>query len=69
MEKYPNQFSTGQTRTLQRRIAQWRQEQESQEDKLRALMINQISPPPTYSITDTGIQTNLNRKEECAEIT
>lgn len=69
MEKYPNQFSTGQTRTLQRRIAQWRQEQESQEDKLRALMINQISPPPTYSITDKGIQTNLNRKEECVEIT
>ena len=27
MKKYPNQFSAGQTRTLQRRIAQWRQEQ------------------------------------------
>lgn len=68
MGKYPNQFSTGQTRTLQRRIAQWRKEKESQEDKLRTLMINQISPPPTHSITDIGIQTNLNRKDECAEI-
>jgi len=56
MGKYPNQFSLGQTRTLQRRIAQWRQEQESQEDKLRALMINQMPSPPTNSITDTGIQ-------------
>ncbi|SFF19155.1 hypothetical protein [Nitrosomonas sp. Nm166] len=60
MGKYPSQFSTGQTRTLQRRIAQWHQEQESHEKTLRALMTNQMTPPLTFSITDTGIQTNLD---------
>jgi len=40
MSKYTNQFSIGQTRTLQRRIAEWRQQQESQEEKLRTLMLN-----------------------------
>ena len=40
MSKYANQFSIGQTRTLQRRIAEWRQQQESQEEKLRVLMLN-----------------------------
>jgi len=49
MEKYPNQYAEGQTRTLQRRIAQWRRDQESQEEKLRALMINETSPVPVYS--------------------
>ncbi len=39
MGKYQGKYSVGQTRTLQRRIAQWRQEQESQEKKLRTLMI------------------------------
>jgi hypothetical protein len=69
MEKYPSQFSAGQTRTLQRRIAQWRKEQESQEEKLRALMINETPPPPTYSITSTGIQNTLDRGKEYGEIT
>lgn len=49
MEKYPNQYAEGQTRTLQRRIAQWRRDQESQEEKLRALMINETPPLPVYS--------------------
>ncbi len=39
IEKYQSIYSMSQTRTLQRRIAQWRQEQESQEKKLRTLMI------------------------------
>jgi len=60
MGKYPNQFSTGQTRTLQRRIAQWRQEQESHEKTLRALMVNQMAPPLTFSSIDADIQTNLD---------
>lgn len=38
IEKYPNQYKKSQTRTLQRRIAKWHNEQESQEDKLRQLM-------------------------------
>lgn len=67
MGKYPNQFSINQTRTLQRRIAQWRQEQESQEDRLRALMTNQMLPPPAYSITDIGTQENLDHKKKYAE--
>ena len=38
MSKYPGEYSVGQTRTLQRRIAHWRQEQGSQEEKMRALL-------------------------------
>lgn len=38
IEKYPNQYKKSQTRTLQRRIAKWHNEQEIQEDKLRQLM-------------------------------
>lgn len=60
MTKYPGQFSEGQTRTLQRRIAQWRREQESQEDKLRSIMVTTPVSPPNYSITTTGINTNLD---------
>ncbi len=44
MDKYPDKFSIGQNRTLQRRIAQWRQNQASQEEKLRDLMINESVP-------------------------
>jgi hypothetical protein len=40
MEKYPTQFSKGQTRTLQRKVASWRKSQESQEEKLRAIMLS-----------------------------
>lgn len=39
MCKYTNQFSLGQTRTLQRRIVDWRLQQKSQEEKLRGLML------------------------------
>ncbi len=38
-EKHPEQSFYAQTRTLQRRIAQWRLTQERNEEKLRALMI------------------------------
>jgi hypothetical protein len=48
MEKYPNQYTKGQTRTLQRRIAQWHRDQESQEEKLRALMVKENPPQPAY---------------------
>ena len=40
MSKYSDKYSLRQTRTLQRRIAQWRLEQESQEEKLRTLIYN-----------------------------
>ena len=39
MEKYPDQYKKGQIRTLQRRIAAWRKDQESQEEKLREIMV------------------------------
>jgi predicted phosphoribosyltransferase len=39
MEKYPDQYKKGQIRTLQRRIAAWRKDQESQEEKLREIML------------------------------
>ena len=39
METYPDQYKKGQLRTLQRRIAAWRRDQESQEEKLREVMV------------------------------
>jgi len=40
MEKYPEKSFCSQTRTLQRRIAQWRLTLESNEEKLRVLMLD-----------------------------
>ena len=44
MSKYPDEYALKQTRTLQRRIAQWRLEQEGQEKKMRALIFTKKSP-------------------------
>ncbi len=55
----------GQTRTLQRRIAEWRQEQISHIKKLRALM---ISETPHYTITATAIHTVLQPGNDHGEI-
>jgi len=60
VDKYPGEYTVGQTRTLQRRVAQWRQEQGSQEEKMRALMTATTLPPLSYAITPTGIQAQLN---------
>jgi len=43
MDRYPDQYNVGQIRTLQRRFAEWRHEQLSQEARLRALMLNEQS--------------------------
>jgi hypothetical protein len=48
MSKYPDEYSVSQTRTLQRRIAQWREEQSSQEEKMRALMVATNEPQQAY---------------------
>ena len=61
MGKYPTEYTVGQTRTLQRRIAQWRQEQGSQEEKMRALMTATTQPPLNYAITPTSTKGRLNR--------
>jgi hypothetical protein len=55
IEKYPNQYKKSQTRTLQRRIAKWHNEQESQEEKLRKLMSDDLSSKSedNLSFTDT----------------
>ena len=54
MKKYPDQYNPGQIRTLQRRFSEWRQEQLSQEARLRALMFNEQSDPyPMAAIAKT----------------
>jgi hypothetical protein len=68
MGKYPGEYSMGQTRTLQRPIAEWRQDQESHVKKLRALMVNNTPPPPNYVITTTGIGTVLDPGKDHGEI-
>lgn len=62
MDKYPGQYTVGQTRTLPRRVAQWRQEQGSQEEKVRALMTATTQAPESYDITPSGIEARLNRR-------
>ncbi|WP_351089663.1 transposase family protein [Shewanella sp. S1-49-MNA-CIBAN-0167] len=52
MDKYPDKFLIGQTRTLQRRLALWRQNQASQEEKLRDLMINELVPVLNFNIPE-----------------
>jgi len=57
MKKYPDQYNFGQVRTLQRRFSEWRQEQLSQEARLRALMLNEQSdsiPMAAIAKTLTG---------------
>ena len=68
MEKYPGEYSMGQTRTLQRRIAEWREEQISHVKKLRALMVNKTPVTPNYTITPTGIHAVLESDNDCSEI-
>jgi hypothetical protein len=50
MIKYPSQHKMGQIRTLQRRFAEWRQEQLNQESKLRALMVDDESEIKTIAV-------------------
>ena len=67
MEKYPGEYSMGQTRTPQRRIAEWREEQISHVKKLRALMVNKTPVTPNYTITTAGIHTVLDSYNDCSE--
>jgi hypothetical protein len=55
MSKYSNQFTEGQTRTLQRRISEWRQTQQSLEENLRALMLNEKTVLQINSAQATNI--------------
>jgi hypothetical protein len=50
MIKYPSQHNMGQIRTLQRRFAEWRQEQLGQESRLRALMVDKPSQTETIEV-------------------
>jgi hypothetical protein len=48
--KHPSQYNMGQIRTLQRRFAEWRQPQLSQESRLRALMVEDQSQTETTAV-------------------
>jgi hypothetical protein len=58
--KYPNQFTEAQTRTLQKRICDWRQTQQSLEKRLRTLMLHENSVLPINSSKELGITDNLD---------
>ncbi len=60
MGKYPSQFTIGQIRTLQRRISEWRQTQQSLEESLRALMLNEKSVLPINSALASNIIDSLD---------
>ena len=49
MVKYPNQFTLAQTRTLQRRVRDWRLTQQSLEERLRALLLDGKASLPSNS--------------------
>ncbi|MEE8057362.1 MAG: DDE-type integrase/transposase/recombinase [Pseudomonadales bacterium] len=48
--KYPDNVKPSHLRTLQRRIADWRRQQQSQEDKLRAIMLDDDGDPQKSSL-------------------
>ncbi len=50
MIKYPGEHNMGQIRMLQRRFAEWRQEQLGQESRLRALMVDKPSQTETIEV-------------------
>jgi hypothetical protein len=52
MIKYLGQYNMGQIRTLQRRFAEWRQEQLSQKARLRALMVEDQSQTETTTVAN-----------------
>ena len=63
MAKYPGEYTVKQTRTLQRRIALWRLEQESQEKKMRELMITE----PALTIEITAAKPPKMTDKNCVE--
>jgi len=69
MGKYPSQFTIGQIRTLQRRISEWRQTQQSLEESLRALMLNENSVSPINSALASNIIDSLDCDANFGEIT
>ena len=62
MQKYPGQYNVGQIRTLQRRFSEWRQEQLSQEARLRALMFNEQSDPYPIAAMAKTLTGNLDNE-------
>ena len=64
MVKYPGEYNVGHTRTLQRRIAQWRQEQCNMEEKMRAVMIaeTQFLPGHAVELSDTHLRSERHKK-------
>lgn len=69
MDKYASQFTVGQTRTLQRRISEWRQTQQSLEERLRALMLNETSVLPINCARTSSITNNLDYNADFDELT
>ncbi len=59
MKKYHDQYNVGQIRTLQRRFAEWRQEQLSQEARLRAIMFDEKSDLPPLAAIAENVTGNL----------
>jgi hypothetical protein len=68
MGKYSSQFTVGQTRTLQRRISEWRQAQQSLEERLRALMLNETSTS-INSVRASSMSDSLECDADFGEIT
>ena len=58
--KYPNQFTEAQTRTLQRRVCDWRQTQQSLEQRLPTLMLQEKSGLPINSSTELVVADTLD---------
>ena len=69
MGKYPGQFTLGQIRTLQRRISEWRQTQQSLEESLRALMLNEKEVLTINSVRNSSNTDNLGCNIDFGEIT
>jgi hypothetical protein len=55
MEKYPERFKQNQLRTLQRRVSEWQSRQQSQEDKLKAIMLDGKPPKSSEELLETTV--------------
>jgi hypothetical protein len=58
MQTYPDHYTKGQVRNLQRRIVTWHRDQESQEEMLREIMVAESECWPTLSKVQTYLLLN-----------
>jgi hypothetical protein len=55
IDKYPGKFKANQVRTLQRRISDWRYQQQGQDQKLKEIMFSREFQDPLAETLETDV--------------